>query len=167
MKENREKFLNYELQSTKLSCIVSLPQDFLFRSAEAELKPGASQALEHFFRKIRELPEHVEDMVVVEGHTDNLPIKTSKFRNNWELSTARATNIATMLIDQFQYKADTVSVNGFAETRPKVPYTDVNGKPLKNNALNRARRINRRVEIILTSPMDSTVESNLLFDGKK
>ena len=38
--------------------------------------------------------------MVIEGHSDNVPIKTKKFRNNWELSSARATNIATMLIEK-------------------------------------------------------------------
>ena len=58
MKENTGLFKNYQLSSTKLSCIISLPQDFLFRSGDAELKAGAIQVLTPFFQKIRDLPEH-------------------------------------------------------------------------------------------------------------
>ena len=100
MNEFKSRFINYELRQTKLSCIVSLPQDFLFSSGDAVLKAGAPNALAPFFKKILELPEHREDIVVIEGHSDNVPIKTKKFRNNWELSSARATNIATMLIEK-------------------------------------------------------------------
>ncbi|MEC9172881.1 MAG: OmpA family protein, partial [SAR324 cluster bacterium] len=127
MKESRSRFVNYELRSTKLSCIVSLPQDFLFKSGDAELKQEAFKALAPFFRKIRELPEHKQDLMVVEGHTDNVPIRTKKFRNNWELSSARATNIATMLIEKLDYQPESLSVNGFADTRPKISYKDSTG----------------------------------------
>ena len=165
MKESRSRFVNYELRSTKLSCIVSLPQDYLFKSGDAELKKEAFKALAPFFRKIRELPEHKQDLMIVEGHTDNVPIRTKKYRNNWELSTSRATNIATMLIKKLKYVPKSLSVNGFAETRPKISYQDSSGNPKKGKELQNARKVNRRVEIILTTPAESRADSNLLFDG--
>ena len=167
MKSFKNKFINYELRQTKLSCIVSLPQDFLFKSGEAALKPEAPIALTPFFKKILELPEHQEDIVVIEGHSDNVPIKTKKFKNNWELSSARATNIATMLIEKMKYNPKTISVRGFAETRPRVPYKDQSGKSLMGEELRRARKINRRVEVILTPSTQSKDVGNILFDGKK
>ena len=103
--------------------------------------------------------------MVVEGHTDNVPIRTKKFRNNWELSSARATNIATMLIEKPDYQPESLSVNGFADTRPKISYKDSSGDPKTGQELKIARKINRRVEIILTTPAESREESNLLFDG--
>ena len=165
MKESQSRFVNYELRSTKLSCIVSLPQDYLFKSGDAELKKEAFTALAPFFRKIRELPEHKQDLMIVEGHTDNVPIRTKKYRNNWELSTSRATNIAMMLIKKLEYDPKSLSVNGFAETRPKISYQDSSGNPKKGKELQIARKINRRVEIILTTPAESRADSNLLFDG--
>lgn len=167
MEENRNLFLNYELHSTKLSCIISLPQDFLFRSGDAEIKRSAFDALAPFFKKIREFPEHRYDLVIVEGHTDNVPIHTKKFPSNWELSSARSTNIATFLINEMNYAADLVSVNAFADTRPKVKYIDDNGQPLTGEALRTARQKNRRVEIILTTPPKSIEETNFLFDGRE
>ena len=167
MKENTGFFKNYQLRSTKLSCIISLPQDFLFRSGDAELKAGAIQVLTPFFQKIRDLPEHQGDLVIVEGHADNVPIHTDKYPSNWELSTTRATNVATMLINKMGYPSDVISVNGYSDTRPKVSYKDPSGNSLQGIALEAARRTNRRVEIILTTPPKSMEEASLLFDGNR
>ena len=163
LNDNKEQFKKYELRSTKLSCIVSLPQDFLFRSGDAILKKGAFQALSPLFKKIQEIPEHKSDLMTVEGHTDNVPMRSKKFPSNWELSSARATIIATMLINRLKYPEESISIVGFADTRPKVSYTDQSGSLLKGSELKNARRTNRRVEIVLTTPPKSLEESTLLF----
>ena len=59
-----------------------------------------------------------------------------------------------------------MSIVGFADTRPKVSYTDKNGSPLKGDELINARKTNRRVEIVLTTPPKSLEESTLLFGEK-
>ena len=166
LNDNKEKFKKYELRSTKLSCIVSLPQDFLFRSGDAILKKGAFKALSPLFKKILEIPEHKSDLMTVEGHTDNVPMRSKKFPSNWELSSARATVIATMLINRLKYPEESISIVGFADTRPKVSYTDQSGSLLKGRKLKNARRTNRRVEIVLTTPPKSLEESTLLFGEK-
>ena len=163
LNDNKEQFKKYELRSTKLSCIVSLPQDFLFQSGDAILKKGAFKALSPLFKKILEIPEHKSDLMTVEGHTDNVPMRSKKFPSNWELSSARATIIATMLINRLRYPEESISIVGFADTRPKVSYTDQNGSLLKGSELKNARRTNRRVEIVLTTPPKSLEESTLLF----
>ena len=163
LNDNKEQFKKYELRSTKLSCIVSLPQDFLFRSGDAILKKGAFKALSPLFKKILEIPEHKSDLMTVEGHTDNVPMRSKKFPSNWELSSARATAIATMLINSLKYPEESISIVGFADTRPKVSYTDQSGSLLKGSELKNARRTNRRVEIVLTTPPKSLEESTLLF----
>jgi chemotaxis protein MotB len=76
--------------------------------------------------------------IAIEGHTDDLPINTSQFASNWNLSAARAAAVANVLLARGQLKADRISVTGMADTQPLVPNT---------SAANRAR--NRRVEIIL------------------
>ena len=166
LNDNKEQFKKYELRSTKLSCIVSLPQDFLFRSGDAILKKGAFKALSPLFKKILEIPEHKSDLMTVEGHTDNVPMRSKKFPSNWELSSARATVIATMLINRLKYPEESISIVGFADTRPKVSYTDQSGSLLKGRELKNARRTNRRVEIVLTTPPKSLEESTLLFGEK-
>jgi chemotaxis protein MotB len=165
LKDNKKQFNKYELRSTKLSCIVSLPQDYLFRSGDAVLKKGAFKALSPLFKKILEIPEHKSDLLIVEGHTDNVPMRSKKFPSNWELSSARANTIATMLINRLKYPEKSISIVGFADTRPKVSYKDQSGTPLKGSELKDARRANRRVEIVLTTPPKSLVESTLLFGG--
>ena len=166
LNDNKEQFKKYELRSTKLSCIVSLPQDYLFRSGDAVLKKGAFKALSPLFKKILEIPEHKSDLMTVEGHTDNVPMRSKKFPSNWELSSARATAIATMLINRLKYPEESISIVGFADTRPKVSYTDKIGSLLKGSELKNARRTNRRVEIVLTTPPKSLEESTLLFGEK-
>lgn len=166
LKDNKKKYQKFELRSTKLSCIISLPQDYLFSSGGAVLKKGAFRALSPLFLKILEIPEHKKDLLTVEGHTDNVPMRSKKFASNWELSSARATSIATMLINKLKYPEKSLSINGYADTRPKASYTDTSGSPLTGSALRKARKINRRVEIVITTPPKSMEESTLLFGEK-
>jgi len=167
LKNNKKRYEKYELRSTKLSCIISLPQDYLFSSGEAVLKRGAFKELSPLFLKILEIPEHRKDLLTVEGHTDNVPMRSKKFPSNWELSATRATSIASMLINRLKYPEKSISVNGYADTRPKASYTDSIGSPIKGSALKKARKINRRVEIVITTPPKSMEESTLLFGEKK
>lgn len=76
--------------------------------------------------------------IAIEGHTDDLPIRTSRFASNWNLSAARAAAVANVLLARKQLEAERVKVTGMADTQPRVPNT---------SAENRAK--NRRVEIIL------------------
>jgi len=83
--------------------------------------------------------------LTVEGHSDNLPIKSSQFPSNWELSSARASSVARYLIAQ-GFPKDSIRVMGLADTKPLAPNEDKAGNPLPEN---QAR--NRRV-IILVRP---------------
>ena len=162
---NRNRFKSYELRSSKLECILSLPSDYLFRSGSDIIQPRALEGLIPLFAKIRNLKEHAKDMVIVEGHTDNVPIRTRRFPSNWELSSSRSTNMATFLVKKMKYPGDMVSVRAFADNQPKVNYLDDYGRPLVGRDLSDVRRINRRVEIILIKQPTSRKLTNLLFDG--
>ena len=72
-----------------------------------------------------------------------------------------------MLINRMGYPSGTISVNGYSDTRPKVSYKDSSGNSLRGTALEAARRTNRRVEIVLTTPPKSMEEASLLFDGNQ
>jgi len=117
----------------------------------------------HFFFQILKIPEHKSDLLTVEGHTDNVPMRSKKFPSNWELSSARATMIAGMLINRIKYPENSISIVGYADTRPKTGYTNAVGVPLVGSALKKARKINRRVEIVLTTPPKSIEQATLLF----
>ncbi len=79
--------------------------------------------------------------LIFEGHTDDLPVTSGKFRSNWDLSAARG----VALLDSFRQRGvqeSRMSIQSYAHTRPKVVYTGLKGDPLKT-----ARAANRRVVI--------------------
>ncbi|MBU2514413.1 OmpA family protein [bacterium] len=164
--QNSKRFRNFELRSSKLQCILTLPSDYLFRSGSDVVQKGALNSLSPMFSAIRQMEEHKNDLLIVEGHTDDVPIKTKKFPSNWELSSARATNVATFLVNQLKYSSNKVSVGAYADSRPKERYLDDYGKRKTGAALREAREKNRRVEIILEKQPKSREETKVLFDGR-
>ncbi len=100
--------------------------------------------------------------MIVEGHTDNVPIRTRRFPSNWELSSARATNVSAFLRRE-GIPEHRLSVRAYADQRPRVPYQDDNGRPLRGRALQVARKKNRRVELILVNPPTEIEEFGVLF----
>ena len=152
-----------EINVEKGVVYVSISDKLLFNSGRWDVTNRAKEVLGKVAEVVNNKPE-IEFMV--EGHTDNVPIRSKKFPSNWELSAARATSIASLLINRIKYPEKSISVNGYADTRPKVSYKDSAGSPLKGNDLRKARKINRRVEIVLTTPPKSMEESTLLFGEK-
>jgi chemotaxis protein MotB len=84
-------------------------------------------------------------MIQVQGHTDDIPIRSSRYRSNWELSTSRAVSVAQALMDG-KVSPRRFEVSGFADTRPLISNT---------NSTNRAR--NRRVEIVIRQGLDEEI----------
>jgi flagellar motor protein MotB len=160
--ENRRLYQSFELRNSKLECVITLPSDFLFRSGEDALQRQALQRLEPLFQKVKALKEHETDLIIVEGHTDDVPIRNRRFPSNWELSSARATNVANFL-RRVGLPEKRLSIRAYAEQRPRVPYVDNIGKPLADRAMQAARQRNRRVEIILINPPTKLEEYGLLF----
>ncbi|MDH4225661.1 MAG: flagellar motor protein MotB [Deltaproteobacteria bacterium] len=159
---NSHLYKNFQLRNSKLECVITLPSDFLFLSGEDKLQKAALPRLRPLFATIKDLDEHKNDLIIVEGHTDNVPIKSRRFPSNWELSSARATNMATYM-KSLGFPEDRLSVRAFAEHRPAVAYMDDMGKTLSGASLVTARRANRRVEIILVNPPTKKEEYGLLF----
>jgi chemotaxis protein MotB len=114
--------------------VVSLREMGFFDSGSATIKPGAQGA---FGRVARILREH-SCLVRIEGHTDNVPIHTSQFASNWELSTTRATGLVKLLIEQYDISADRLSAAGFAEFHP-----------VSGNGNAKGRQLNRRVDVVI------------------
>ncbi len=162
LEENRELYQNFELRNSKLECVITLPSDFLFRSAQADMQRSALERLRPLFRQIMDLPEHEQDLILVEGHTDDVPINTAQFPSNWELSSARATNVAAF-VRRVGLPEGRLSVRAFADNRPREPYGDAAGRRLRGRELAEARRRNRRVEIILMDPPKELEEYGVLF----
>ena len=81
--------------------------------------------------------------LTIEGHSDNLPIKSPQFPSNWELSSARASSVARYFIAQ-GFPKDDIQVMGLADTKPLAPNQDKNGKAIPAN-----QSLNRRVVILV------------------
>jgi len=74
----------------------------------------------------------------IEGHTDNVPMHTKKFKSNWELSTARATQVVSLLIEQYHFSPALISAAGYSEYRP-----------VADNGTEQGRAANRRIDLII------------------
>lgn len=123
--------------------IVSLGEIGFFDSGSDQLKPEGLVLLDTIATSFVGLDNYIR----VEGHTDNVPIKSGKFPSNWELSTSRATNIVAHLIMSFGLPPGRLSAAGYAEFRPVRPNDTAEG---------RAR--NRRVDIVVLDPQFARAE---------
>lgn len=90
-----------------------------FQSGSSEATPEIEALLTKLAPVLQKLAAKQE--IVVEGHTDNLPISNEYFDSNWELSTARATAVTRLLIDKFHLPPQHISAAGYGEFRPRVP----------------------------------------------
>ena len=152
LREN-QAFSSFELNASKSRCILSLPSGFLFPSGGATIKTEIEQKLETFLGEIRDRYELEGDAIRVDGHTDDVPLsKKARYRNNWELSTLRATTVATLMMEKVGFKPERIAISGYADTRPKTPYLGNDGSRKSGIDLLNARKANRRVELIFTRP---------------
>ena len=91
----------------------------------------------------KKIPDKIDWIVQVEGHTDNIPISNDEFPSNWELSVARASVIASFL-ESKKISTDRIQVAGYGDSRPRF-----------NPDTAYKRNLNRRVQILLM-PEDFT-----------
>jgi chemotaxis protein MotB len=131
-KYGAEKKLNVDV--TKRGLVVSLKETGFFDSGDATVKPESLPLLAMVARSLA----NYSNPIRIEGNTDNVPIKTGRYRSNWELSTARATNIVHYLIENYHFRPDKISAVGYGEFRP-----------LADNGSEAGRTRNRRVDIVL------------------
>lgn len=97
-----------------------------FESGKAELTDQMLSQMDKLAPVLRNLSEKFD--IVVEGHTDNIPIYTRQFASNWELSTARATNVVKLLLEK-NFKPKRLAAVGYGDNHPKVPNdSEVNRK---------------------------------------
>jgi chemotaxis protein MotB len=126
---------------TKEGIVVSLREMGFFDSGSASLRPEAEPTLADFVRVIG--PRRIR--VRIEGHTDNVPIHNTRFASNWELSTARATEIIKLLITRYGIAPSRLSASGYSEFYPVASNVTLEG-----------RAMNRRIDlVILNSQTDS------------
>jgi chemotaxis protein MotB len=125
---------------TEKGLIVSVvSSDVVFAGDRAELLVGGRRIMEAIAPALRDLPNDIQ----VDGHTNQLPVPTVNYPSAWELSTARASTVVRFLTG-FGLPEQRLSAAGYAGTRPLFPPSDP-----------RAARLNRRVDIVVLSTLDS------------
>ncbi len=139
-KEMTEKFRKM-IDSGKLEVVhrngrmvVKLPAGVLFDSGSAELSQEGQRAISDVAAVLKEFKDR---KFLVAGHTDNVPLKSSPFKTNWELSTARAVTVTSQLITSGMTPSK-LAAAGYSEY-----------EPLKPNKTEAGRKENRRIEIVL------------------
>jgi chemotaxis protein MotB len=115
--------------------VINIDDRISFDSGSAELKKGILPALDKI-TKI--LVNYQENRIIVEGHTDNVPIRTKLFRDNWQLSTERALAVLNYILENRALKRSRFSAAGYGEYNPLV-----------SNETPANRALNRRVDIVV------------------
>lgn len=118
--------------------VLEFSSSAVFDPGKADLGAAARANMDKVADAIKNI-EYYKFAVDIEGHTDNIPIKTLQFPSNWELSVSRATNIVRYLIGK-GIPSERMKAAGYADTKPKAPNVDGEGKPI---AINQAK--NRRI----------------------
>lgn len=118
---------------------VSLQEKLLFKSGSDQVDPKGREAL----KSLAQVLNNTKDItVLIEGHTDNVPIKTKLFQDNWDLSTARATSIVRILTKDNGFDPNRITATGRSEFHP-----------VGSNDTAEGRAGNRRTEVILSPDM--------------
>jgi chemotaxis protein MotB len=124
--------------------VVSLQEAAFFPSGEDIVNPATYPSIEKVAILLQSLPNTVR----LEGHTDSVPIHTPRFRNNWELSSARAIAMLGLFTERFAIERERMAVTGYADTVPADTNQTLEG---------RAR--NRRVDVTILSQTALSMEA--------
>ncbi len=128
--------------ATNSEIVITLKERVAFRPARTAVLEDSKPILDNIARIIMKYPNF---LIEINGHTDNIPIKTNRFPSNWELSVARATSVVKYFINNHSFDPSRFAVRGNADMKPVAP---------NDTPENRAK--NRRVEIRLTETSPQT-----------
>lgn len=115
------------------SLTLTIRDHVMFDSGSAAIRPEFIYVIHEISNIIEEFPAY---NIVVSGHTDNMPISSSEFQSNWDLSSVRALNFMKLLLQNDSIRAERFSMAGYGEYRPVAP-----------NDTDEGRALNRRVEV--------------------
>ena len=125
-----------KLQMMEKGLVITVVGDLLFDSGKAKIRSEAFPLLAKVSAILRD--NMAQFNIGIEGHTDNVPIKQSGWKSNWELSTARALSVLHYLANDQGISPERLSAIGYGEYRPLV-----------SNGSSDGRKQNRRVEIVI------------------
>jgi chemotaxis protein MotB len=126
-----------ELNSRREGLVISLREIGFFESGSATLRSSSQDAIDRLAVILKDRNE----LLRIEGHTDNVPIHTAQFHSNWELSTARATELIEMFITRYHFAPARLAAAGYAEYHP-----------VDSNSTAEGKAHNRRVDIVVLKP---------------
>ena len=141
-----------EVRIESRGLVVSLRQAAFFPSGEDAIDPATFSSIDHIAKVVKQLPNPVR----LEGHTDSVPIHTSRFRSNWELSAARSIVMMQLLHDRFEVPSERMAIAGFADTAPVTQNDTAEG-----------RAQNRRVDIVILNKVAARAEPATAEPKKK
>jgi chemotaxis protein MotB len=125
-----------ELQMEARGLSISFKQAAFFDSGSDQIKPEAIATIGKVGAALMKIPNQVR----LEGHTDNIPISSSRFSNNWVLSSGRAIAVLDVLTGEFQVPRSRLAVGGYADV-----------VPVASNDTEEGRARNRRVDVVILS----------------
>lgn len=141
MYQNIKKFIEennldnvIDLAENDTGVVLQLKDNILFESGQADLKANSNEILD----KINTIISNIPNSIDIEGHTDNVPIHNDKYRDNWDLSSMRATNVLRYFTEVKHQDPKRFRAAGYGEYKPKV-----------DNSTEENRAQNRRVNILI------------------
>jgi chemotaxis protein MotB len=141
-----------ELIADRRGLVISIPEAETFSTGSDELSPKAQDLLASIATTVSDLP----NLIRVEGHTDDVPIHTVRFKSNWDLSSSRAARVVELLIDRGQIIPVRLAAAGYGEFHPKAP---------NDSTVNRAA--NRRVDLVILNEATRIAEEPAQALGRR
>lgn len=134
--------LSVEVKNGKV--YVSMSDKLLFKSGSAAVETKGKEAI----KLLADVLDKNQDIdILIEGHTDNVPIKTAVYQDNWDLSVVRATSIVRILTGEYKMEPTRLTASGKGEFSPRA-----------TNETPEGRALNRRTEIILSPKLDEIMQ---------
>ncbi len=140
----REEMNDVDVQVLKGVVYISLADNMLYKSGSYEIGPRAGETLEKIAKIIADYKDYD---VLIEGNTDNVPISQKNIRNNWDLSTLRASSVVQALQNRYGVDPKRMTAAGRGEYNP-----------VASNATEKGKQRNRRTQIIITPKLDQFMD---------
>lgn len=141
---SREEMRDVDVQVLKGVVYISLADNMLYKSGDYKISDAAGQTLSKIAKIIK---DHKDYDVLIEGNTDNIPISRENIRNNWDLSTLRASSVVQALQNNYGVDPKRLTAGGRGEYNP-----------IAGNDTEAGRIKNRRTQIIITPKLDQFME---------
>ncbi len=141
---SKEELKEVDVQVLKSVVYISLADNMLYKSGSYEINDRAAETLSKIAKIIKDYKDYD---VLIEGNTDDVPIKRENIRNNWDLSCLRASSVVQALQNNYGVDPKRLTAGGRGEYNPLQPNTTELGK-----------QRNRRTQIIITPKLDEFMD---------